>query len=332
MKALLSRDPGGPETLTLEDRPDPVPGPGQLLVRIASAALNYPDALMIEDRYQYKPPRPFSPGTEASGVVAALGEGVEGFSVGDRVFAVAGNSLAELAVVDAVKAFHMPDAMPFNEASTLLITYATTAHAFITRARLKAGETVLVLGAAGGTGVSAIQVAKALGAKVVAGVSSPAKADFVRQAGADDVIVYARAPFDAAAAKAFGAQLKAACPNGYDVIYDPVGGDYSEPALRAIAWGGRFLVIGFTAGIAKLPLNLPLLKMCDVLGVYWGEFFQRSPAAIREEVAQLLRLWSEGGIKPLITGTYPLERAPEAIARLNDRAAVGKLVVEVARL
>jgi NADPH2:quinone reductase len=329
MKALLSHQPGGPETLRLTELPDPQAGPGELLVRVRACAINYPDVLIIEDKYQLRPPRPFAPGSEISGEVEALGEGVEGWSVGDRVIAAIGfGGLVERIVVPAKSAIALPPERSFAEGSALLLTYATAIHALVDRGRLQVGQMLLVLGAAGGVGMAAVEIGKALGARVVAAVSSEEKAGAVRDVGADDVLVYPQGPFDRDGLKALSKLFKDALgPAGADVILDPVGGDYSEAALRSIAWQGRYLVVGFPAGIAKLPLNLTLLKSCDVSGVFWGAFVAREPKHNAEHVEQLFRWWAEGKIAPKISATYPLERAGEAIAALRDRTAIGKLVV-----
>lgn len=332
MKALLSRVPGGPGTLELAEVPDPVAGKGELLVRIHYCAINYPDVLVIEDRYQFKPARPFAPGSEVSGVVEAVGDGVEGWAVGDRLLALTASSggLAEKVAVAAGRAFKVPDGLPLKEASALLMTYATTIHGLLDRGHLREGQTLLVLGAAGGVGLSAVELGKAFGARVIAAVSSAEKAHVAKACGADDVLIYDRAPFDKEQSKALADAFKAKLgPDGAHVIYDPVGGDYAEPALRAIAWEGRYLVVGFPAGIPKLPLNLTLLKSCDVCGVFWGAFTMRDPARHQEHVATLFRLWQEGRIGPRVSETYPLARGGDAIAKLAGRGAVGKLVVEI---
>lgn len=332
MRALLSKAPGGPETLELADAPDPVAGKGQVVVAVKACAINYPDVLIIQDKYQFKPPRPFAPGGEVSGVIDSVGEGVTGWSVGDRVIAMTGwNGLAEKVAVDAVKLQRLPDGRSFAEGSALLLTYATTIHALLDRGKLQAGQTLLVLGAAGGVGLAAIELGKAYGARVVAAVSSEEKAEAARAAGADETILYGRAPFDKDASKALAEQFKAAVgPNGADVIYDPVGGDYAEPALRSIAWEGRYLVVGFPAGIPRLPLNLTLLKSCDVCGVFWGAFAARDPKANAAHTETLFRLWEEGKINPRVTETYGFADGGRAIAKMGDRGAIGKLVVTVA--
>lgn len=331
MKALLSTTIGGPDSLVLGELPEPVAGKGQVVVAIKACAINFPDTLMIEDRYQIKPPRPFAPGGEIAGIVEAVGEGVSGFAVGDRVMAGCGyGGLTEKIAVSAHNLYKMPDSMPFEDGASILMTYGTSIHALKDRGHMKPGANVLVLGGAGGIGISAIELVKAWGGRAVAGVSSEAKAEIARKAGADEVVVYARQPFDKDQSKALADQFKAAAgPNGFDIIYDTVGGDYSEPAVRSIGWEGRFLVVGFPAGIAKLPLNLTLLKSCDVCGVFWGAFAAREPERNRANIAELFELYAAGKIKPVISGTYPLEKGGEAIAMLGNREAVGKLVVTI---
>ena len=329
MRALLSKATGGPETLVLEDIADPVPGPGEVLVKVAACAINYPDALIIRDMYQVKPERPFAPGSEISGTIEALGEGVEGWQVGDRILSGTGfGGLQEKVVLPAAKIFKVPEGVSLVDASALLMTYGTNIHGLKDRGQIKAGETMLVLGAAGGVGLSAVELGKAYGARVVAAVSSEEKAEAVRKAGADEVVIYPRAPFDKDTSKKLANDFKAAVgPHGADIVYDIVGGDYSEPALRAIAWEGRFLVVGFPAGIAKMPLNLTLLKSCDIRGVFWGAYTMREPEKNAANIAELFQMWKDGKISPLVSETYPLERAGEAIAKLEQRGAIGKLVV-----
>jgi NADPH:quinone reductase-like Zn-dependent oxidoreductase len=329
MKALLSHEPGGPETLSLDEVPAPTPGPGKILVRVRACAINFPDVLIIEDKYQLKPQRPFAPGGEIAGQIIKLGEDVSGWTAGDRLIAALGfGGLAEQVVVAAERAIRLPPERSFEEGSALLMTYATAIHALVDRGKLQAGQTLLVLGAAGGVGIAAVEIGKALGARVIAAVSSDEKANAAREAGADAAVIYPSGPFDRDGQKALAGLFKEAVgPAGAHVILDPVGGDYSEAALRSIAWEGRFLVVGFPAGIPKLPLNLTLLKSCDVCGVFWGGFFARDPKRNAEHVEQLFRWWAEGKIAPKISATYPLERAGEAITALRDRKAVGKLVV-----
>lgn len=329
MRALLSREPGGPETLRIEEIADPVPGPGELLVRVRACSINYPDVLIIEDKYQLRPPRPFAPGSEIAGEVVEVGESVEGWSAGDRLIAATGyGGLVEKIAIPAKAAIRLPSERTFQNGSALLLTYATSIHALLDRGKLRAGQSLLVLGAAGGVGIAAVEIGKTVGARVIAAASSEEKAEAAREAGADVALVYPSGPFDKEGLKALSQLFKDAVgPGGADVIFDPVGGDYSEAALRSIAWEGRFLVVGFPAGIAKLPLNLTLLKSCDVCGVFWGGFFARDPKRNGEHIAQLFRWWDEGKITPKISATYTLEQAGEAIAALKDRKAVGKLVV-----
>lgn len=329
MRAIRTHATGGPETLTLDEIDAPVAGKGEVLVAVKACAINYPDGLIIRDMYQFKPQRPFSPGGEISGVIEAVGEGVEGFKVGDKVMAGLGNGgLAEKVVVPAGRMFAIPEGVPFEKAASLLMTYGTTIHGLKDRGHIKAGDTVLILGAAGGVGLSAIELAKAYGARVVAAVSSEAKGEVARTAGADEVVIYPREAMDKDASKALAEAFKQACgPNGANIVYDIVGGQYSEPALRAIAWEGRFLVVGFPAGIAKMPLNLTLLKSCDICGVFWGAFTAREPEAFHAQVNELFDLMKAGKIDPLVSETFPLARAGDAIAKLEAREAVGKLVV-----
>jgi len=329
MKAVLSKETGGPETLVVEQIDAPVPGAGEVLVDVAACAINFPDTLIIRDMYQFKPPRPFSPGGEIPGTIAGRGGGGTGWQVGDRVICGTGSGgLREQVTIAAARLFRVPDGIDLVQASALLMTYGTTIHGLKDRGDIAAGQTVLVLGAAGGVGLSAVELAKAYGCRVVAAVSSEEKAEVARKAGADDVVIYGRPPFDKDQSKALAQQFKDAVgPNGADIVYDIVGGDYSEPALRAIAWEGRFLVIGFPAGIAKMPLNLTLLKSCDIRGVFWGAFTAREPEKNAAHIAELFELWQAGKINPLVSETYPLERAHEAIAKLENRGALGKLVV-----
>lgn len=331
MKALLSHTAGGPETLVLEDVADPVAGPGQVLVAIKACSINYPDALMLRDLYQFKPARPFAAGSEIAGVITALGEGVTDWQVGDRVIALIGSGgLATHAVVEQARLFALPNGVAFETGAALLMTYGTNYHGLVDRGHIKPGDVVLVLGAAGGVGLAAVELSKAFGARVIAGVSSEEKAALAREAGADDVVIYGRAPFDKAQSRELADAFKAACgPNGANIVYDVVGGDYSEPALRAIAWEGRFLVVGFPAGIARMPLNLTLLKSCDVCGVFWGAFTAREPARFKAEVADLFAMLQDGRIAPRISARYPLESGGDAIASLENRQAVGKVIVEI---
>src|SRR5471032_125987 len=310
MKALLSKVVGGPDALVLEDVPSPVAKPGHAVISVKAIGVNFPDVLMIEDKYQFKPERPFAPGGELSGVVKAVGEGVTNVKPGDRVLANTGwGAMAEEVLLPASRLWKIPDNMPFDEAAAFILTYGTSYYALKDRGHLKAGETLLVLGAAGGVGLAAVELGKAAGARVIAACSSQEKVDLAIKHGADAGVVYPRGPFDKDGQRALGALFKDACgPNGADVIYDAVGGDYAEPALRSIAWEGRYLVIGFAAGdIPRIPLNLALLKGCDIVGVFWGAAVARDPAAHQRNVKELLDLYAAGAIKPHVSEHFALE-------------------------
>ncbi|TDR87966.1 NADPH:quinone oxidoreductase family protein [Enterovirga rhinocerotis] len=331
MKAIISNAPGGPATLVMTEVPEPVPGPGEVRIRVAAVGVNYPDVLIIEDKYQVKPPRPFSPGAEFAGTVEALGDGVTELALGDRVLAMTGSGgMAEKAIAQAGRCVKIPDAMPLDEAAAFLMTYGTSQHALVDRGRLKAGDTLLVLGAAGGVGLAAVEIGAAKGARVIAAVSSEDKLALAKSRGAADGFVYPPGPFDRDGQKALADAFKVACgKSGADVIYDPVGGDYAEPALRSIGWRGRYLVIGFPAGIPRVPLNLALLKGCEIVGVFWGGFVEREPEGHADSLADLFRLYEAGKIRPEISERYPLEKAGDAIAALAARKAKGKIVVTV---
>ncbi|NDW44040.1 NADPH:quinone oxidoreductase family protein [Ruegeria sp. PrR005] len=328
MKAMLSTAVGGPETLELTELPDPTPGKGELLVRVHAAGVNFPDTLMIRDLYQMKPPRPFAPGGEIAGEVLAVGEGVSGYAPGDRVLALTGHGgFATHLTVKANVAVRIPDAMPYEDAACFIFTYGTSHHALKDRAALQPGETLLILGAAGGVGAAAIELGKAAGARVIAAVSSEEKAEFCRQIGADETLVYPR-ELDRDGQKALSAEIKKlAGGDGVDVVYDAVGGAYAEPCLRAMAWKGRYLVVGFPAGIPNIPLNLTLLKGCQIVGVFWGASVFREPKGHAENMADLFRLYAEGRIKPRISARFPLEQAAEALEMMQDRKVLGKVVI-----
>jgi NADPH2:quinone reductase len=327
MQALLSKAPGGPESLVVEEMANPAPQTGQLLLSVKACGVNYPDVLIIKDEYQFKPKRPFSPGGEIAGVVDLVGEGVEGFKTGDRVLAVTGwGGMAQKAAVPAARCVPLPDDMPFEDGAAFLMTYGTAWHALKDRAALQPGETLLVLGAAGGVGLAAVELGRVMGARVIAAVSSEEKAELARARGADASVLYPTGVLTdgKAVAEVF---KQAVGPNGADVIFDGVGGDYSACALRSVAWKGRHLVIGFPAGIPKIPLNLVLLKGASIVGVFWGDFLEREPQRHGGNVDELMRLYAEGVIRPHISARYPLERGGEAIRALADRKATGKLVV-----
>jgi len=331
MKAMLSHEPGGPETLKLTEMEAPAPKKKQVRIRVRAAGLNFPDTLIIKDMYQMKPPRPFAPGGEIAGEIEALGEGVEGLSVGDRVLAMSGfGGFATHLCIDAARVMKIPDAMPFDEASCLVLTYGTSHHALKNRAEIQPGESLLILGAAGGVGAAAIELGKAAGARVIAAVSSEEKAQFCRELGADETLIYTRDMDDRDAQKAFSAKIKElAGGDGVDVVYDAVGGAYAEPAVRALAWKGRFLVVGFPAGIPKIPLNLTLLKGTQIVGVFWGAHTLREPEMHAENMAELFAMYKDGKIKPRISARFPLEKAADALNLMMDRKVLGKVVLDV---
>ena len=331
MRALLSLAPGPADTLVLRDIPDPVAGPGQLLVRVRDCGVNFPDALHIQDLYQVKRARPFSPGGEFCGHVESLGDGVEGFAVGDLVIGRCGSgAMAQRIALPADRCVAIRADSPITEAAALILTYATAWYALVDRAQARAGETMLVLGAAGGLGCAMIDLGRALGLHVVAAASSQEKLDFALACGAGDGIVYPASLEGKDAQRALTDRLKALVgPRGADIVADPVGGAYTEPALRATGRDGRLLVMGFTAGIPRIPTNLVLLKVCQIVGVDWRDFTEQQPERNARNMQALVRLWHEGRIRPRVAATYPLERAPEAIARLAARGALGKLVITV---
>lgn len=330
MKALLSKSPGGPDTLVLEDVPSPQPGDGDVVIDVKAVGVNYPDVLIIQDQYQFKPERPFSPGGEISGTVKAVGKNVTKYKVGDRVMGSIGwGGMAEEAVVDQARVRPFPESMSFEEAAALLMTYGTSYYALKDRGNCKPGESLLVLGAAGGVGLAAVELGKAMGMDVIAAASSQDKVDLAMEKGASKGFVYDRGPLDRTQQKALSDKIKELGGGGVDVIYDGVGGDYCEPALRAMNWDGRYLVIGFPAGIPRPPLNLTLLKSCQIVGVFWGAFVKSFPDLHAENLADLFRLYGEGAIRPHISNAYPLERAADAIKELSERRAKGKVVVTI---
>jgi len=329
MKALLSKAVGGPDTLVLDDLPSPEARPGQAVISVKACGVNYPDVLIIEDLYQFKPARPFAPGGEVSGVVKSLGEGVTHLKVGQRVLGNTGwGGMAEEMALDAARLIPIPDAMPFDVAAAFIMTYGTSYYGLKDRGHLKPGETLLVLGAAGGVGLAAVELGKAMGAHVIAAASSEEKVALAIKHGADLGVVYPQGPFDKDGAKALAGLFKEACgEHGADVVYDGVGGDYAEAAIRSMAWEGRFLVIGFPAGIPRIPLNLALLKGCDIVGVFWGSAVTRDPKAHAQNVKELLDLYAAGKIKPFVSEHFPLAKAGDAIKHLASRKAMGKVVV-----
>ncbi len=322
MKAVLCKEFGPVENLVIENVAPLKAGPGQVVISVKACGINFPDGLIVQGKYQTKPPLPFSPGLEVSGVIREAGEGATGVKVGQRVIAFPGvGGLAEELVVDAGLTFPMPDSMDFASAAGFIITYATSHHALKQRGNLKPGETLLVLGAAGGVGLTAVEIGKVMGARVIAAASSDDKLALCKQYGADEVINYAT--------ENLRERIKALTGGkGVDVVYDPVGGELAEAAVRSLAWMGRFLVIGFAAGeIPKIPLNLLLLKSSSLVGVYWGAALKADPKAGREGVAELLSWYDQGKLKPYISATYPLDRAAEAIEQVTGRQTKGKVVV-----
>lgn len=322
MRAVRCHELVGPSGLRVDDLPEPVAGPGEVLLDVRAAGVNFPDVLLSYGKYQFKPPPPFVPGGEAAGVVKAVGPGVSAVAVGDRVATtVVHGAFAERLVVPESAVVKLPDGVGFEVAAATLLTYGTTMHALVDRADLKAGETLLVLGAAGGVGVAAVEIGKLLGARVIAAASSDDKLAFAREHGADEAIQYTRE------------DLKERCKqltrgDGVDVVYDPVGGPFAEPALRSIAWQGRYLVVGFAAGeIPRIPLNLVLLKGCQIVGVFWGSFAAREPARNRANADRILAAVAAGQLRPHVDATLPFARAGEALGRLERREVHGKLVL-----
>lgn len=321
MKALLCEAPGPAETLVIRDLPEPKPGPGEIAIRVKAAALNFFDTLVIQGRYQVKPPLPFSPSAECAGVVSAIGEGVTGWRVGERIAAWLGYGAArETVVVPTEAAIRIPDKLSDHQAAGLFVTYGTAMHGLIQRGGIEPGETLAILGAAGGAGLAAVEIGALLGARVIACASSPEKLALAREHGAAEGIDYA--------ADDLRAGLRRLAPSGLDALYDTVGGELAEPALRSMGWGGRYLVVGFAGGeIPKIPLNLLLLKGCDLRGVFWGDFVKRDPAGHRANMERLLAWAAAGQIRAHVHGAYPLEQAAEALALIAERKVQGKVVL-----
>ena len=324
MKAVVCEKYGPPDSLLVKDLPSPRAGAGDVVVSVKAASVNFPDVLIIENKYQFKPPLPFSPGSELSGVIKGVGEGVTGWKAGDRVMAFTTyGAFAEEVKVEATRLARLPAKMSFEEGAAFVLTYGTSDHALRDRAALKAGETLLVLGASGGVGIAAIQIGKALGARVIACASSDEKLAVCREQGADATINYA--------AEDLRERIKALTEGrGPDVVYDAVGGPYTEPAFRSIAWRGRLLVVGFAAGeIPKLPLNLALLKGASVVGVFWGDFGRREPKQFAESLRQIATWYEQGKLRPHVSAKFPLEKAAEALKLMAARKVKGKVVLTV---
>jgi NADPH2:quinone reductase len=322
MKAVVCKAWGLPDSLEVQELPDLVAGPGEVVIDVKAAGVNFPDVLIIQGKYQVRPELPFTPGNELSGVIQAVGAGVENLRVGDKVIAfTAQGGFAQQVVAQAQATMPMPPGMDFDIAAAITLTYGTSHHAIVDRAALKAGETMLVLGAAGGVGLAAIDIGKALGARVIAAASTDDKLAVCKEHGADATINYTTENLREAIKAATGG-------NGPDVIYDPVGGAYTEAAFRAIGWRGRYLVVGFANGeIPKLPLNLMLLKGASLVGVFWGEFTKREPKANLAAMRQLLGWLAEGKIRPRISGRYALEDTAQALKDMAARKVIGKVVI-----
>jgi NADPH2:quinone reductase len=324
MKAVLCKQHGLPDTLVLEEIPSPKAGAKQVVITVKACGVNFPDTLIIQNKYQFKPELPFSPGGEVAGIIKEVGEGVSHLNIGDTVIAMTGwGGFAEEVLTDASRVFPVPPVFDFKTAATFAYVFGTSYHALKDRAQLKEGETVLVLGASGGVGLAAVQLAKVMGAKVIAAASTEAKLAVCSQYGADAVVNYTD--------DNWREQIKTLTDGkGVDVVYDAVGGHYAEPALRSMAWNGRYLVVGFAAGgIPKIPLNLPLLKGCAVVGVFWGEFATRQKKDNQANMMQLFGWLMQGKIKPHISAEYPLEQAAQALNDLLARKATGKVVLVV---
>ena len=323
MRAVVCKELGPVENLVFEPNwPDPVPGKGEVVVDVKSGSVNFPDVLMIQGKYQYSAEPPFVPGSELAGVISAVGEGVSGYAVGDRVIARSGTgAFGEKAKAKVEQLTKVPEGVDFDTAATFMVTYGTTHHALIDRAQLKPGETLLVLGAAGGVGMAAVELGKMLGAKVIAAASTDEKLAVCREHGADATINYNTEDLRKKLAELTGGK-------GPDVIYDPVGGAFAEPAFRSIAWRGRYLVIGFANGeIPKLPLNLALLKGASIVGVFYGSFAQREPANGQKVVDELMEWVRTGKIKPLVSARYKLEDTVQALQDMSSRKVTGKIVI-----
>ncbi|CAG2126629.1 Quinone oxidoreductase 1 [Cupriavidus yeoncheonensis] len=322
MKAVLCKAWGPPDSLTVETLPDPVPDQGEVLIEVKAAGVNFPDVLIIQNKYQAKPELPFTPGSELAGIVTAVGAGVSHVKPGDHVIAYLGNgAFASHVKAPANKVMPMPPGIDFDTAAAFTLTYGTSHHAVVDRGELKAGQTMLVLGAAGGVGLAAIEIGKAIGARVIAAASTDEKLAVCKEHGADALINYST--------EDLRERVKALTDgNGPDVIYDPVGGIYAEPAFRSIAWRGRYLVVGFANGeIPKIPLNLALLKGASLVGVFWGEFVRREPRANQANMAQMLGWVKEGKLRPHISARYSLEQAPQALKDMEARKVTGKVVI-----
>ena len=324
MRALVCREYGPPDSLVIEEHDDPVPGPGQVCIDVAAAGINFPDVLSIAGKYQVKTPTPFIPGNEAAGIVAATGDGVTRHAVGDKVIInCTGGAFAEKCVADVATTAPLPDSLSFEQGAGFSVTYGTSAHALRQSANLKPGETVLVLGAAGGVGISAVEVAKAMGTRVIAAASSEEKLAFARSAGADETINYSTTPLKETVKELTGGK-------GADVVYDPVGGELADQAFRATAWHGRYLVIGFASGdIPRFPANIALLKEASIIGVWWGTWAMKNPELQRQNMLEMAKLVRSGKVSPRVTESYSLDRFAAAFKAITERRALGKVTLRM---
>ena len=322
MKAVLCKELGPPSKLVVEDIPSKSPGAKEVLVEVKACSVNFPDTLIIQGLYQFKPSLPFSPGSDIAGIVKSVGEGVKHLKVGDEVFGlVPYGGFAEEVIAPAKLVFPKPPMMDYKIAASFMMAYGTSYHALKDRAKIKAGETLLILGASGGVGLAAIELGKLMGARVIAAASTDEKLALCKEKGADELINYTIEDLKKRAKELTGGK-------GVDVVYDPVGGEYSEAALRATAWEGRFLVVGFPAGIAKIPMNLPLLKGCQICGVFWGRFTQETPQKNMANTMELIQFFAQGKLKPHIDKVYALEEAGQALEDMMNRKTKGKIIIE----
>jgi NADPH2:quinone reductase len=324
MRALVCREYGPPDSLVIEEHDDPVPGPGQVCIDVAAAGINFPDVLSIAGKYQVKTPTPFIPGNEAAGIVTAIGDGVARYAVGDKVIInCTGGAFAEKCVADVATTAPLPDDLSFEQGAGFSVTYGTSAHALRQSANLKSGETVLVLGAAGGVGITAVEIAKAMGARVIAAASSAEKLAFARSAGADEAINYSTTPLKETVKELTGGK-------GADVVYDPVGGELADQAFRATAWHGRYLVIGFASGdIPKFPANIALLKEASIIGVWWGTWAMKNPELQRQNMLEMAKLIRSGKVSPRVTESYSLDKFDAAFKAITERRALGKVTLRM---
>ena len=330
MKAVIVEEFGPIKNATLKEVPDPAPKPGEVTIDVKVAEVNFPDILVMEGKYQFKPPLPFSPGSEGAGTISAIGKNVTNYKVGDRVSFISGwGAFCEKIAVNQKQVIKIPDTITFDLAAATQITYGTSYHALIQRGNLRENNEILILGASGGVGLAALDIAKSFNARVVAGISSEEKAVVCRNYGADDVVIYGTEKLDTEGQKALSSQFKEKSQKGgYDIIYDPIGDCFAEPALRTINWKGRYLVIGFAAGeIPKIPLNLALLKGCAIVGVFWGSFTSYEPQKNVKNIIEIGKLIAIGKINPFISKSIPMELAKDAIKMIGERKVVGKVVL-----